>query len=48
MHNASSIQKTVEKYVKIWERISRLVCKKMYSEPVYGDSDKYIKSKIKP
>ena len=34
---------------KIWEKISSLLNKKCgnNSEPVYGDNDKYIKSKIK-
>ena len=29
------------------EKISSLVGKKNYSEPLYGDNDKYIKTKIK-
>ena len=34
-------------YTKIWERISDLIEKEFDNEPVYGDSDKYIKAKIK-
>ena len=41
-------QKLLKSYSKIWEKISNLVDKKFDSEVVYGDSDKYIKAKIKP
>ena len=34
-------------HIKIWEKISNLVGKKPQSEPVYTESDKYIKRKIK-
>ena len=34
-------------YVKMWKKISSLVGKKIHSEPVYCDSNKYIKTKIK-
>ena len=37
----------LKKYTKIWERISSLMNTKFDSEPVYGDNDKYIKTKIK-
>ena len=36
-----------KKYIKIWEKISSLVKKEFDSEPVYGISDKYTKTKIK-
>ena len=35
------------KTVKIWERVSNLSSTKFDSEPVYGDNDKYTKTKIK-
>ena len=35
------------KYNKIWEKISNLMNIEFDSEPVYGDNDKYIKTKIK-
>ena len=37
----------LKKYNKIWERISNLLNIDVYSKPVYGDGDKYIKTKIK-
>ena len=39
--------KLLKKYTQIWERVSNLVNKKFDSETVYGDNDKYIKTKIK-
>ena len=36
----------LKKYSKIWERVSSLMNIKFDSEPVYGDNDKYIKTKI--
>ena len=40
--------KPLKKYTKIWERVSSLMNIEFDSEPVYGDNDKYIKTKIKP
>ena len=37
----------VKKYTKIWKKFGSLIDKKFGSEPVYGDKDKYIKTKIK-
>ena len=37
----------LKKYNKIWERVSNLMNIEFDSEPVYGDSDEYIKTKIK-
>ena len=37
----------LKKYNKIWDRVSNLLSIKFDSEPVYGDNDKYIKTKIK-
>ena len=42
-----SDNKLLKKYTKIWERVSNLMNIKFDSEPVYGDNDKYIKTKIK-
>ena len=42
-----SDNKLLKKYNKIWEKISNLMNIEFDSEPVYGDSDKYIKTKIK-
>ena len=39
--------KLLKKYTKIWEKVSSLMNIKFDSEPVYGDNDKYIKTKIK-
>ena len=37
----------LEKYRKIWEKIKNLMNIEFDSDPVYGDNDKYIKTKIK-
>ena len=42
-----SDNKLLKKYNKIWEKISNLMNMKFDSEPVYGDNDKYIMTKIK-
>ena len=34
-------------YNKIWEKIERLISTDFGSKPVYGNDDKYIKTKIK-
>ena len=39
--------KLLKKYNKIWEKISNLMNIEFDSEPVYGDNDKYIKTKAK-
>ena len=39
--------KLLKKYNKVWEKISNLLDIKFDSQPVYGDRDKYIKTKIK-
>ena len=41
------IKKLLKKYTKIWGRVRSLISKEFNSEPVYGDSDKYIKTKVK-
>ena len=40
-------KKLSKKYTKILGKISSLINIKFDSEPVYGDNDKYIKTKIK-
>ena len=42
-----SDSKLLKKYNKIWERVSNLLTIEFDSEPVYGDVDKYIKTKMK-
>ena len=39
--------KLLKKYNKIWEKISNIMNIEFVSDPVYGDIDKYIKTKIK-
>ena len=39
--------KLLKEYTKIWEKVSNLMHIKFDSELVYGDNDKYIKTKIK-
>ena len=45
--NKTMYFKLLRKYNKIWEKISNLMNIELDSEPVYGDNDKYIKTKIK-
>ena len=40
-------KKLLKKYTKIWETIEELMKINFESKPVYGDHDKYIKTKIK-
>ena len=40
-------KKLLKNYSKIWERIESLLNIDIESTPVYGDDDKYIKTKIK-
>ena len=42
-----SDNKLLKKYNKIWERVGNLLNIESDSEPVYGDVDKYIKTKTK-
>ena len=39
--------KLLKKYTEIWERVSNLMNIRFYSEPVYRDNDKYIKTNTK-
>ena len=43
----TSYNKLLKEYTKIWEKVSNLINIKFDSEPVYGDNDKYLKTKIK-
>ena len=45
--NKVLLKTTVKKYSKIWGKISNLMNTEFDSEPVYGDNDKYIKTRIK-
>ena len=40
-------KKLLKNYTKIWRKISSLLNKEFDSDPVYGDNDKYIKTKIR-
>ena len=42
-----SDNKLLKKYNKIWERVSNLMNIEFDNESVYGDNDKYIKTKIR-
>ena len=39
--------KLLKKYNKTWQKLSNLMNIEFDSEPVYGDNDKYVKTKIK-
>ena len=39
--------KLFKKYCRIWRIISGLLVSELDSEPVYGDTDSYIKTKVK-
>ena len=39
--------KLLKRYTKIWGKVSSLMNIIYDSEPIYGDNDKYIKTKIK-
>ena len=43
----ASVNKLLKKYIKIWKKVSSLINIKFDSEPVNGDNDKYIKTRIK-
>ena len=47
MYFKVSDNKLLKKYNKIWEKVGNLLNIEIDSEPVYGDVDKYIKTKIK-
>ena len=42
-----SDNRLLKKYNKIWGKINNLLNIEFDNEPVYGDNDKYIKTKIK-
>ena len=41
------IKNYLKKYNKIWEKIADLLDVQFDSDPVYGDNEKYIKTKIR-
>ena len=43
----TSYNKLLKECTKIWEKVNNLINIKFDSEPVYGDNDKYLKTKIK-
>ena len=47
MYFKVSYKKLLKKYKKIWEKVGNLLNIESDSEPVYGDVDKYIKTKLK-
>ena len=47
MSSKVSDEKLLKTYTKIWERVSNLMKIEFDNEPVYGDNNKYIKTKIK-
>ena len=40
-------RKLLKKYNQIWKKVEKLLKINFNSEPIYGDNDKYIKTKIK-
>ena len=42
-----SDKQLLKKYNQIWKKVKNLLKIKFDSEPVYGDNDKYIKTKTK-
>ena len=42
-----SDKKLLKKYIQIWTKIISLMSEEFDSDPVYGDNDEYIKTKIK-
>ena len=42
-----SNKQLLKKYNQIWKRVEKLLKIEFDSEPVYGDNDKYIKTKVK-
>ena len=47
MSSKISDKQLLKKYNQIWKRVEKLLKIELYSKPVYGDNDKYIKTKIK-
>ena len=43
----SNNKQLLKKYYKIWEKTEKVMGIDFESKPVYGDDDKYIKTKIK-
>ena len=47
MYFKANDNRLLNKYIKIWERVGSLMNIKLDSKPVCGDSDEYLKTKIK-
>ena len=47
MHFKISSKQLLKKYIQIWKWVEKLLKIGFYSKPVYGDNNKYIKTKIK-
>ena len=47
MYFKANNKQLLKNYYKIWEKIEKLMRIDFESKPVYGDDDKYIKTKIK-
>ena len=47
MYFKISNKELLKKYDQIWKRIEKVLKTKFDSNPVYGDNEKYIKTKIK-
>ena len=47
MSSKISDKQLLKMYNQIWKRVEKLLKIELYSKPVYGDNDKYIKTKIK-
>ena len=43
----ANIKQILKNYNKIWQKVETLLRADFESKPVYGDDDKYIKTKIK-
>ena len=45
MYFVINVNKLSKKYIKIWERVNNLMNIEFDSQPVFGDTDKHIKTK---
>ena len=47
MSFTATVKQLLKNYNKIWEKVEKLMKIDFVSKPVYGDDDKYIKTKVK-
>ena len=47
MSFTATVKQLLKNYNKIWEKVRKLMKIDFVSKPVYGDDDKYIKTKVK-